>query len=95
MKNERFWKGESVLINDKKTLIEGKEVLIYAPTIIDLAEVSSYRQSISAEDELEDMVLVAMRNGKESCLNIPFEDFEKIHLTYVSLGFLRSNLPLS
>lgn len=71
-----------LMVDLKLTELIGQDSVIHAPFSFNPKNIIAFRQSISDEGELEPYTLLYSEYGDTWCIDIPYEDYKKIHLNH-------------
>ena len=74
----RLYQTEIVLENSHEKELLGKSENIFVKYTLDLHDVSSFRETLDDDTELEPFTQVYLKSGYSHCINIPYNDFLKI-----------------
>lgn len=74
----RLYQTEIVLENSHEKELLGKSENIFVKCTLDLHGVSSFRETLDDDIELEPFTQVYLKSGYSHCINIPYNDFLKI-----------------
>lgn len=64
--------------------------------VIDMKQIESYRKPMnpSTSEPIEEETMVYLRSGYMYCLDVPFEEFDKLFFNYLSYSSKQKSKPI-